>query len=292
MSYDSETIKFYINGAMIAVGKDHRGEIFTSASKRCKQIHIGGDTRSASFFRGAVDDLRIWKYTVPHEKIVRNLYEVVNTLDKEFLIFHDNFNNLKRWRKLLKHMPALIPSDVSSAHFQKLSIKKPACGETVCDHPKLIESYVNNAQLRNTKEVRYRVINIKSNDGTDPVVSSEQIRNQHQILLEAFSPYNITWKLEEYNIRNTTLRQKTVLFACNPRNVGNAICDQECSHSRTGNDGGDCEPMLPYCDSQNIKNGRCDFECNKEYHHWDGGDCCIPGPNTYLSCFDPTSPYR
>ncbi|OWF49358.1 Pappalysin-1 [Mizuhopecten yessoensis] len=292
LSYDGETIKFYINGAMIAAGKDQRGNIFSKTSKKCKEIHIGGEVESGLFFRGAVDDLRIWNYTVPHEKIVQNLYGITDARDKHYLVFHDNFDNIKRWRKLSKRMPSLIPADLTSAKFEDISIEKPACGESVCDNAELVRSYLDNDQLRNMKEVRYRVINVMSNDGTDPVVTQEQIRNQHRLLVEAFSPYNITWQLEERNIRNSSLRLKTVLFACNPRDVGNAICDPECSHSRTGNDGGDCEPFLPQCDSLNIQNGRCDFECNKEYHRWDGGDCCIPGPNTHLSCFDPTSPYR
>ena len=75
--------------------------------------------------------------------------------------------------------------------------------------------------------------------------------------------------------------------------VGNGRCNPECSHERTGQDGGDCDLARNPCDESKLGDGRCDAECNRAYHGWDGGDCCDSHPdNTTANCFDPASPNR
>nr|KAG5700461.1 hypothetical protein BaRGS_013948 [Batillaria attramentaria] len=113
---------------------------------------------------------------------------------------------------------------------------------TLCDSPEVVLSYTENWQLRSHKQVRYRVVNLMNDDSSNPTVTDLQILKQHDSLNRAFRPYNISFKLDIHNVRNTTLRKRLIMFGCEPENVGDGICNPECMHTRTGDDGGDCDP--------------------------------------------------
>ncbi|CAH1277580.1 PAPPA [Branchiostoma lanceolatum] len=186
----------------------------------------------------------------------------------------------------------VVSSDVPLEPLD-LRLTAPPCGLTVCDNPEVIHSHAENWQLRVPKEVRYRVINVAEDDGRNPTVSREQIQYQHKKLNEAFQSYNISWSLTEVNIYNTSLRRTTIISDCEPSMVGNGVCNPDCKHEVTGNDGGDCDELEQQCQVEMIGDGTCDTSCNRVYHHWDGGDCCNPDwTETYRTCFDPSSPNK
>lgn len=67
---------------------------------------------------------------------------------------------------------------------------------------------------------------------------------------------------------------------CNPREIGNGICDIECYVSGCYYDYGDCNQLCDfdttsdtYCDVENWSNCRCDQICNKPQCLFDGDDC-------------------
>ena len=208
------------------------------------------------------------------------------------LYLNDSFEGLSQWLAEKDSRTAkLVHSDLNFAPHD-LSIAVPLCGQTVCDNPDVVLSYVNNWQLRSSKQVRYRVINLMNDDGSNPTVTDLQILKQHDFLNRAFRPYNISFLLDVYRVRNSTLRKRLIMFGCELEHIGDGVCNQECMHTQTGLDGGDCDTQRLPCAAHHKGNGRCDFECNKHYHDWDGGDCCLPGNDTHYTCYDPRSPYR
>lgn len=168
----------------------------------------------------------------------------------------------------------------------------PPCGLTPCDNTDIISGYNNYWPLRTPKQVRYRIINLSDDDGGNATVSQAQIRLQHQALIDAFRPYNITLELTVDLVRNTSLRQRFVLSNCRIGKIGNRHCDPECDHPRTGHDGGDCLRLGP-CYNWKRQNGVCNTECNSVHYDYDDGDCCDPEVTDVLkTCFDPESPDR
>lgn len=288
--YTGKQTKLFINNMQVAASFDQKGDAFSHMSAKCKEVRLGGSVSERSYFRGTVDEVRIWNSSISQAEIVRNLYATHIHHDQS-LFFRESFKNMKTWRKEHRKIPKLVPSDIKEVPNSP-ALQTPFCGKTVCDDPKLVMSFVNNPHIRSFKTVRYRIVNIMNDDGSNPTVSSNRIRFQHSALLEVFSRYNISWQLEVHKVLNTSLRNRIVMFGCDITRIGNGYCDTECQHKRTGHDGGDCDLFKHACEGRSIGDGRCDFECNRAYFRWDGGDCCKPGPNAYKTCIDPSSPYR
>ena len=76
-------------------------------------------------------------------------------------------------------------------------------------------------------------------------------------------PYNINWKLDVLQLRNSSLRQKTILYGCEPSKVGNGVCNPQCRHVMTGQDGGDCDVTQTECSLEQRGDGSCDQGCNR-----------------------------
>ena len=204
----------------------------------------------------------------------------------------DSFHSLSQWRaEGGGGLARLVPSDLRLAPYD-LKLGVPPCGQSLCDHPDLVLSYARHWQLRSPKEVRYRVINLAHDDGSQPTVTAGQVARQHADLAAAFRPYNISFRLTLHPVRNSTLRRRLVMFGCRPELVGDGHCHPECMHAQTGLDGGDCDSPRLACGPGLKGDGRCHFPCNRRYHDWDGGDCCLPGHDTHYTCHDPRSPHR
>ncbi|XP_064650054.1 pappalysin-1-like [Lineus longissimus] len=291
--YDGRRLQLYINSAKVATGHSQRGDIFSESRRSCIRVTLGGNVTSGAYFRGAMDELRFWDFPVKHREIVSSMYHtILRDTGINGLFLRDNFDNMNHWDLSGTTAPAIVASDIP---FQPndMTLVAPPCGETVCDDPDVTRSYTNNWEMRRPKTIRYRLINVMNSDGSHPTVSSDQIDTQHRALNRAFRPFNITFDLTEMSIRNTSLRQRTILFGCDPDKVGNDACNPACRHPRTGEDGGDCDITMTPCDPSKFQNGHCDPDCNKKYHGWDGGDCCQPNdPDVYQQCFDPSSNLR
>ncbi|OQR73399.1 hypothetical protein BIW11_09762 [Tropilaelaps mercedesae] len=170
----------------------------------------------------------------------------------------------------------------------------PPCGETPCDNSATTLSYLlpENRHLTQLKVLKYRVVNIANDDGSNPVVKLEQVQRQNEMLVKAFAPYNISFDLDHVILKNTRLRQTGILFGCNPANIGDGICQAECVLYSTFNDGGDCDPKDAVCSTDMIHDGVCQQVCNDAEHDYDGGDCCVMSPDNEPLCLDPVSPNR
>lgn len=187
--------------------------------------------------------------------------------------------------------PAIIITPVPE-HQPVSSFLPPPCGLTPCDNTDIVSSYNNSWQLRSTKQVRYRIVNLSNDDGGNPTVTQAQIQLQHWALTEAFRPYNITLDLSVHMVGNSSLRQRFTLSNCRIGKIGNRRCDPECDHPRTGHDGGDCLRLGP-CYNWKRQDGVCNMECNSILYDYDDGDCCDPEVTDVLkTCFDPESPDR
>lgn len=290
--FNGYIMRLYVDGSKVGTGHDQRGPLFNSLSSACKELLIGGDYITKHLFRGSIDELRLWNTARTHTEIRSSLHHSMpNDLPLD-LVFHESFADLSQWETTLALVPVIIPSTITQDRHD-IELSPAPCGVTICDDPDIVRSYGSADSLKTEKSVRYQIINVLADDGTNPTVTQEQIETQHEVLNSAFHAYNISWVRSVVEVRNSSLRQRTILLHCRPEKVGNGMCNPECRHERTGNDGGDCDEVATLCEIDNIGNGVCDSSCNRMTHSWDGGDCCDP-VRTEVShtCFDPASPYR
>ena len=291
-SFDGSTMKIYINGAQISNGHEQKGDIFDQKIAKCKNLILGGDSVHDSFYRGKIDEFRFWNRALDHDEIVHSMHTRIHDMEFDsYALVMDPFDDFSQWRVVADAEPEVIESDIPVVTHD-VRLEAPPCGQTACDDPEAVFSYLNNTELRAKKIVRYRIVNILNDDGSNAVVSTKQIQAQHAALNEAFSPYNIEFLPEVLNINNTFLRQRLVMFNCFPHMIGDGHCDPVCAHSSTGNDAGDCDQARTECFPELLGDGNCDPECNKQYYGFDKGDCCQPGPNTHLQCIDPNNPLK
>lgn len=291
-SYNGKTMRLYINGAKISNGHEQKGSIYSQSIAKCKVLTLGGNAVDGTFYRGKIDEVRLWNRELEHDEIVESMYKRVHdmTYDSNTLVM-DQFDNLNQWRVSRGDDPRLVDSDIPViTHHVRL--EAPPCGQTVCDDPEAILSYMNNSELRSKKVVRYTIVNLLNDDGSDPLITTKQVQIQNTALNDAFRPYNIEFIPDILDVMNSSIRQRIIMFDCKPHMIGDGHCDPECGHSSTGNDAGDCDLARTECFLKLLGNDRCDAECNKAYYGYDNGDCCLPGPTTHQQCIDPNHPLR
>ncbi|KAI6226984.1 Pappalysin-2 [Aphelenchoides besseyi] len=239
---------------------------------RTERIQITFDGNSLRVYRnGALERLMFETFSIP--------------------LFSETESKCKIVRVFPNHFHGWIHSDynmefASVNEEDESEIGVPSCGVSVCDNPVVLKNYATNVERRKQKVLRYRVVVISENDGSNPTVTDEQIELQHRDLTDAFGRYNITWKLHIERINNSNVRHKMIVFGCDQESL-NGNCDSDCRGLSFGND--ECKNTL-VCPVKSIKNGICNPECNTEQNHWDGGDCCQEEENN--RCFDPKSKYR
>ncbi|KAL4219279.1 hypothetical protein ACF0H5_021860 [Mactra antiquata] len=293
VTYDGLQMALYVNGAGVTKNIDNSTGAFRSESRACAGMYIGGRKSIDSFYRGKVDEFKFWKKALGQTDIVSNMNDVIEVYDlNEDQVVFDPFDDLLNWEIVSTSAPTLVDSGFTFP-FHTVRLEAPPCGKSVCDDPEVVLNYLNNTQLRRTKKVRYRVINIYDDNGKNPILSDLRIAEQHKHLLQAFQPYNIDLDIDRYQVMNTTLSRKVFMFDCNVYQIGNGICDPICAHSTTGNDGGDCDLVRSECRKELLGNGQCNNECNKAYHNYDNGDCCKPASKiSHKTCIDPENPHR
>ena len=299
VTFDGKKMKLYINQAEVAVSTEQKGHVFANGLHVCENLEVGGNRSSGVFFRGTLDEVRLWSVAKSHEEISSNVFVPLTDIETSLEMYESfagkeelNRKQKTTWIAVTKDQPEIVQSTIpGDAHY--LSIFKPPCGTTVCDNAEIVKSYAKNTHLRGAKVVRYRVVNIRDDDGNNPMVTKEQMKLQHAQLNKAFKPHNISFELTELPIKNSSLRRRSVMYLCEPGTIGDGICNVDCMSDITGNDGGDCDKHQTLCHPDNRGNGRCDPECNRYYNAWDFGDCCNESiTDVYKTCFDPKSPNR
>uniref|UniRef100_A0A915PK42 Peptidase M43 pregnancy-associated plasma-A domain-containing protein n=1 Tax=Setaria digitata TaxID=48799 RepID=A0A915PK42_9BILA len=298
-AFDSHQLLLYVNGAR--VGKLIRevaeiarrirfsggaqkmsnkypfGILYSEIRSACKRLYLATD--GSGFhrdeiigFRGFVKKLRITDRFLDHSQLIQGQWEG-NAIE-------ENFTDVHQWRLLGARSDLGIRKQEIPQKDAPRNIEIPHCGQTACDNPTVASNYLHHWNLHAMKKLKYRVVVISDDNGSNENMKKDFIMRQHAELLKAFLPYNITWDLEVINIRNTSLRRKTIVFGCQSSAIGNKRCDIECRHAITGDDGGDCKIQ-------------CDLECNNRENHWDNGDCCTDFAHSDNQfCIDPTSIYR
>uniref|UniRef100_A0A8C4R7J7 Pappalysin 2 n=2 Tax=Eptatretus burgeri TaxID=7764 RepID=A0A8C4R7J7_EPTBU len=299
-TYNGHWLALFVNGVQVALGKKQAsGPLFAPGAAPCKSLFLGGDHSTRGYlYRGFIYGLQVWSTSLTQTEIRYLLMSDKVPSPSLYGNFHALNSSWMRVRR--GGYPRLVPLPDGPPHLPNLpTILPPPCGQTVCDNVRIVSSYNNYWPLHELKVMRYRLVNIRESDGSRPTIQPPQIKNQHLVLNQAFERYNISWELSVLDIPNSLLRRRIILANCDFTNVGNDICNPECSHPLTGFDGGDCLPSTmgqntAECSSHHIRNGRCDPECNTVFHNFDDGECCAPGSTnvTTNTCFDPDSPNR
>ncbi|XP_025895630.1 pappalysin-2 [Nothoprocta perdicaria] len=294
-TYDGQRMALYVDGARVAqVADQQAGPLHSPFMAACRMMLLGGDTSAHGHsFRGHLARLALWQVALPQAWLQRPFLEGPPA-GAVGLVFATSFAAPEeRWAPFKEagypQQRALLPLPPAPV---LRPLGPPACGQTACDNVELAASYNGHWPLRREKVVRYRVVNVLDDEGRRPTVSLEQVAWQHRALSEAFRPYNISWQLSLLEVRNSSLRQRTVLLGCEPSKIGNDHCDPECEHPLTGYDGGDCR-RSGRCFSWKRRDGVCHMECNNMLDDFDDGDCCDPlATDVAKTCFDPDSPQR
>ncbi|XP_043914113.1 pappalysin-1 [Protopterus annectens] len=296
ITYNLRKMKLYINGAQVAVSDEQVGDLFTSLTRKCKILMIGGNTAGQNY-RGYLERFILWKEARTAKQILHDMKQFVigETTLLPQLVLKDNFSNIIQY--WLPTKDGKYPQTEVSFHNGWLldtGLQPPPCGQTICDNVNVITNYNNMSSFRHMKVVRYRVVNIYDDNHQHPMVTDKQITFQHEELVNAFRRYNISWELTVVGISNSSLRNRLVLVNCDISKIGDDRCDIECNHTLTGYDGGDClrvRRVMFY--NKGVANGVCDMENNNERYNFDGGDCCNAQiTDVTKTCFDPKSPNR
>lgn len=291
--YDGHRMALFIDGAKVRESTQQSGDLYSPFIKSCRTFLLGGNLSSTEQgFRGYLGGVVLWDHARSRNELFKN-DEWRSKKQKPLLELWADFSMMEeQWVPYKDHPhPAII---VLPAPEQELisPFLPPACGVTVCDNPDVILSYNQNWDLRSAKTIRYSVVNVFNDDGSNPTVSDQQILSQKQALEEAFGPYNLTLELSIIKVYNSSLRRRLVLSNCHVTKVGDRHCDRECDHPLTGHDGGDClRPST--CYSWMRGDGVCQPDCNTIHYDYDDGDCCDPDvTDVTRTCFDPESPER
>ncbi|KAA8586684.1 hypothetical protein FQN60_016386 [Etheostoma spectabile] len=289
-TYNGQNMTLYVDGAKVGESSLQSGNLYSPFMKTCRTLFLGSNQSDQGHsFRGHIGGLVLWGYARSHEDLLKQPFQIDKS--EPLLAMWADFSNVEQlWtpHKVGLH-PTIITTPVPEQELVS-SFLPPPCGLTPCDNTDIIFGYNNNWELRATKRVRYRIVNLSDDDGGNPTVSQAQIQLQHRALTEAFSPYNITLDLSVYSVRNSSYRQRFILSNCRIGKIGNRQCDPECDHPRTGHDGGDCLRLGP-CYNWKRQDGVCNMECNSIHYDYDDGDCCDPEVTDVLkTCFDPESP--
>ena len=291
--YDGISMELYVNQAKVSASFEQKGAFLINAFRSCTSIEVGGDVDSHTTFRGLIDKIIIWKIAKTHSEIKRNFENKDSNGLKNLTVLYEEFNvksNLNYYG-VTGLLPKLIKFHIPKEQ-NDIRIEIPKCGFTVCDNPEVIQSYAKKENmLLLKKSLSYRVVMISNDDGSDPIVSEKQIKQNDRDLNQIFSRYNITWRLKIHEVRNSALRKKTVVLSCYGQ------CPNDCKSEKKLLE---CEKP---CDDKSIANNICNPECNKQFgsndfdkkssKDWDGGDCCNASiTDLTKTCYDPESHNR
>ncbi|XP_072544343.1 pappalysin-2 [Salminus brasiliensis] len=291
--YDGHRMALFIDGSKVAESRQQSGDIYSPFIKSCRMLLLGGDqTNTGHGFRGYLGGIVLWDHAQAQEQLFKR-FTKHSELQRPLLALWADFSEVdQQWMpNKARHHPTIVALPAPKQALVSPFLPTP-CGVTICDNPDVILSYSQHWQLRASKRLRYRVVNICADDGSHPTISQQQIQQQHQALEEAFQAYNLTLELSVLTIRNSSLQRRFILSNCHVAKVGNRHCDRECDHPLTGHDGGDCL-RLGTCYNWMRGDGVCNPECNGIHYDYDDGDCCDPQiTDVTRTCFDPESPER
>lgn len=65
-------------------------------------------------------------------------------------------------------------------------------------------------------------------NGSNPLVSDEEITSQDNIINEAFNKYNISWDVTVHKIHDSSLRHKYLMLSCLVKSIELGQCVPQC----------------------------------------------------------------
>jgi len=198
-----------------------------------------------------------------------------------------------------------------------------------CENPETRARYAATVAAGYAKPIilRYNLVILHADDGSDPTATDDQIQLQHAVLNDAFKSSNIQFTYTIQRIKSSALRYKIVLRdSCTRQQVTDNVTTPGCVSAFTGWDNGralcsnsNCDPSCTSyddlldrpnacpcicardvfsCSSSNVGNGFCNPECNYAKFNYDGGDCCPAAGssnsaiNKNFTCREPSNSLR
>ncbi len=237
-SYDGHKMALYVDNSKVGESREQSGDLYSPYIKACRLFLLGGDQSDHEHsFRGHLGGVALWGYVHTHEELLKGHQSHVEKQTPILSQWADFSEVENQWAPYKgRHNPVIVALPIPERQLVSPFLPPP-CGVTMCDNADFALSYNQHWQLRAEKRLRYRIVNICKDDGSDPTVSLQQIQLQHQALEDAFRPYNITLELSIHTIYNSSLQQRFILSNCHIAKVGNRYCDPECDHPLTGHDG-------------------------------------------------------
>lgn len=295
--YDGASMHLYINHAKVNATYKLNGMFLSNKFHKCTSLEIGGDSKKHISFRGSIDEIRLWNIAKTHKDIFKNIRKIRDSNnDNNTWIFHESFStNQKnsRYYGITGKIPEIQTRKIDY-NLKDIKIKIPPCGKTICDNPEIIKNYQNIRNMLTTnKIINYRLIKLANDDGSNPIVKDDEIIKKDKEINRIYNKYNITLKLMIHEIRNTSLRNKTIVLRCY-----NHCLDESSTACKSVKDISKCDTG---CHDSQIGNKVCNPECNRRFYlnktanhkNWDGGDCCNPKyTNISETCYDIESPNR
>ena len=191
VTYDGASMSLFVNGVRVGRSADQWGILFGDFARGCKQLRVGGLSKTINHMRGYITGLRLWNTTLTRRDI-KTLFEASKpncvtgfSYNNHETILSEDFNDLNNWEYVQQGHPNLMSCSSETAE-NNFDVTIPECGHTICDNPAIIRSYTANKGLKEMKTLRYRIINIREDDGMNPSVTEEQIQMQHQAIKNVF----------------------------------------------------------------------------------------------------------
>ncbi|KAJ7377833.1 hypothetical protein OS493_026401 [Desmophyllum pertusum] len=134
-TFSGKKMKLYINQAKVGVSSEQKGHIFADGFDVCEHLEAGGDRSSGVFYRGLIDEVRLWSIAKSHQEISDNVFAPITDTEPYrdvHLEMYESFagkeelnrNPKTTWVAVTTNKPEVTQSTIpGDAH--DLSIVKP-----------------------------------------------------------------------------------------------------------------------------------------------------------------------
>lgn len=284
--YDGDNMIMYVNQAKVAVSLQQNGLFLSNIYHKCTTLDIAGDIDTFSTFRGSLDKIRIYNFSLTHRNIANAMNQPGYSVSDNNTVLFEDFNpgkNTSLYYSVNGYLPELVPSKIVTNNKENaIQLVIPQCGKTICDNPALIQNYAKYPHIyMNRKIINYNIVLLADDDGK-LLITMNELKQKDKEINSILNRYNIFLKLHTVVVKDSDLFNKTVLLNC----YGHCPTGTDCLKQSIS----ECKRV---CTKDKIANKICNPECNNPAYLWDSGDCCNGNfTNTTETCYDHQSIYR